>query len=207
MREAVHSTSGNLLSEEGDHRFPGELVRQTCRLRAVIVSYPVELSQRGQESDWDASIGTNEMDTSDFYHFNKTGKQQNQFPVNQTIFLPDFPYDLSSSTQSNFGNNTYGGLALGLQAYFGGYAYASRADNTTSYKFRQFGNAQSQIVNLPPSGSYAFNFSDPFEGGTSLLDDDDIGPESKFIDPGLIGKINSIMFGLVTWTVTTIIPS
>lgn len=203
IMEVAHTTSEDDGPEDDARRCPSRLTRQTCRLRAAVVSYPIELSQRGDEETWTARIGTDrdsdyETDPPSPYGFNETGKQQNYFDVKRVLDLSDFPYAVPSANETYFGNSTYGGLVLGLQTYLGGFAQVYKVDNTSSYDIYQNGSSQSYLENLPARGSCTYGFADPLEGGRDLLAAYSSGPDSKFIDPGLIGKINSIMFGLAT---------
>lgn len=202
IMEVVHTVSEEDLSDHVGSGCPSILKRKTCRLRAAVVNYPIELSQRGDMETWTACIGPDPYNyTADpltSYGFNESEKQQNYFAVRKTLNLSDFPYAVLSPDNTYYGNSTFGGLALGLQTYIGGSAHLSKVDNTTSYTIHQNGSAQSYLTNLPVKGSCTYNYSDPLEGGRDLVGTSTIGPGSKFIDPGLIEKINSIMFGLAT---------
>lgn len=177
-----------------------ELISQTCRLRAAVIAYPVELSQRGQEMSWTARTGTDDDyddDAANFYHFNQTEKQQNYFFVDHVIDLKDYPDPPSPSGKSR--NNTYSGLAVGLQMSLGAYAFVSRSSSLNSYDLNHTGAAQTYPQNVPLDGQCNYNFSSPIDGGEDLLGPWlSNGPKSEFVDPGLVGKINSIMFGLAT---------
>jgi hypothetical protein len=164
------------------------------------VTYPIEISQLAHdEEDWTAGIGTDDPSDVEFYHFNVSGKQQNYFQVSHAVDLPDFSDNVSSPGETFYHNSTYDGLALGLQSYLGGSAYISKVDNSSLYSINRTGSAQLYLQNYPASDSCGFNFSDPFEGGQSLLGQGgDVRTSSKFTNQGLIGKINSIMFGLAT---------
>ena len=113
------------------------------------------------------------------------------------VDLEDYPGSTSSSGKSQ--NNTYSGLAVGLQMSLGGYAYVSKSGIPRSYDLNQTGTAQTYLQNVPLDGQCNFNFSSPINGGEDLLGPWlSNGPKSEFVDPGLVGKINSIMFGLAT---------
>lgn len=195
----------------GSSTCPGIIYTQTCRLRPAKVDYPVQLTQRGEESDWIAVLATDQEHESTpydtFYEYNKTsGLQQNYHAVKDYQNITD----TANSAQTlglELGNNTLSGLAAGLNSYLGGYASISRAPSGLGFVLNTTGSAQSYLYGPPSLQSSAcdYQYAYPLTGGGNLLGNytSHLGPangttKSRFVDPGIIGNINSIMFALAT---------
>lgn len=192
------SSAQNVIDQTGMSTCPGTLTQRTCRLRPAVVVYPLSLTQRGAEAEWVASLGLG-SNPMDFYDFNEQEQQQNYVYVDRiSTETVDFPYAVASSGGTYYGNDTLSGIAIGLQSYLGGYSYISKDKDYSFYNLNTSGTAQSYLSNLPASGDCNFDYSNPFQGGQDLLGDYslDNSPKSRFVDPGLIGKLNSIMFGV-----------
>ncbi|KAI5362908.1 hypothetical protein Slin14017_G065890 [Septoria linicola] len=184
----------------------GTLYSKICRLRPAKVVYPVELTQRGNELDWTADLATDQNSTI-FYEYNTTGLQQNYHTIKSYQNISDTVNGVLAYTSGaeTIGDNTLGGIASGLNSYLGGYAWLSRTESGIGYRMNATGSAQSYLGNTPGALGCGYQYGWPLDGGANLLGDDesDAGAgkrasKSRFLDPGIIGAINSIMFALST---------
>lgn len=196
------STNGTI------HTCPGTLWRQTCRLRPAVIEYPVQLTQRGKDpSAWTATLSTDQNSTA-FYYYNQTGHQQNYHPIVRFQNVKN----IADATQvfatgaSSYGNNTLSGISYGLNTYLGGYSSISR-DANAGFVLNATGSATSYLQNLPDvtKSGCDFQYGWPLDGGTNLLDGDEEtnsnnkgSPQNRFVDQGVLGSMNSIMFALCT---------
>lgn len=200
-------------SSDDSMNCPGKLTTQVCRLRPAVITYPVQSSQPASPdgvlnfNDWTVTLAvedaaTNDEGESDFYLFNATNRQQNYHHVVSYVTTVEFPEQAFSSSQSfTYGNTTVGAIAAAFQDYLGGQAWLSKSDTNGMYNLSTTGSAQSYLETFPSPGQCDYQFSDPTVGGAPLVPSsgDKGAPRARFVDPGVVGKINSIMFGLMSW--------
>ena len=207
IMNVVSSTALDKPLGNGTSSCPGTLMTQTCRMRPAKIDYPVQLTQRGNESDWTAVLATDQNSTA-FYEYNQTSVlQQNYHTVKEYQNITDGS-TMAQTEGIQLGNNTLGGIVAGLNSYLGGQASISRAVSGLGFVLNTTGSAQSYLSNLPDLASSAcdYRYYWPLAGGGDLLGTlapPELGPgngnaKSRFVDPGVIGNINSIMFALAT---------
>ncbi|EME85046.1 uncharacterized protein MYCFIDRAFT_83076 [Pseudocercospora fijiensis CIRAD86] len=207
LMDVVSSKAFERELDNSSYACPGTLYKQTCRLRPAVVSYPVQLTQRGEVSSWTATLATDQNQTL-FYDYNQTGSQQSYHDIVRYQDVKDIENGtlIYTGGASKFGNNTLGGLAYGLNAYLGGYSWVKRDTNGIGFLLNATGSAQGYLNNLPDVTKSAcdFQYGWPLSGGTELLGESGAsGPasgnaHSAYVDPGVLGSINSIMFALAT---------
>lgn len=202
----LSSNADNQAEANGSYTCPGTLYRQLCRLRPAKIEYPVQLTQRGNRSDWTALLATDQNMTA-FYEYNYTGAYQQKYhTIKEYQNITDLVDSVSIYTggSDRSGNNTLGGLASGLNSYLGGYAWLTRNTNGIGFALNSTGSAQSYLADVTHESGCDYWYYWPLEGGADLTGNNtQLGPnhgnsKSRVVDPGMIGSINSIMFALAT---------
>ncbi|KAF7192985.1 hypothetical protein HII31_05676 [Pseudocercospora fuligena] len=207
LMDVLSSEASDKKNENGSYTCPGTLYRQTCRLRPAVVSYPVQLTQRGTVSSMTATLATDQNQTL-FYDYNQTGSQQNYHEIVRYQDIKDIENGIQvyAGGATTYGNNTLGGLAYGLNAYLGGYSWVKRDTNGFGFLLNATGSAQGYLNNLPDvnTSGCAFQYGYPLSGGNDLVGSSASSgaasgnAHSAYVDPGVLGSINSIMFALAS---------